>query len=132
MTVALMPVLVIGCTCMGPSDTRCRGNTATITHGPGYLRVVPECLSVNAGETVTLILRPSIEPGKAETRSSGKNDDGSWLDSTNSDPKAIRIVAPENRVGMDDEVCNDDYCEYKFDVVIDGVGTLDPRVRVNF
>ncbi len=133
--IALMSTLFAACCTIGQPDTECSGDTATIKYGPGMLLVSPECLEVEAGDAVTLKLEgPPLERGQAQTRRDRNKDSREgWLDEDNTDQRD-RIVINVPPIGGEGGTspCGKDYCDFKYEIVIEGVGVLDPRIRVNY
>jgi hypothetical protein len=124
-----------GCV-ISPPDVSCRGQSAKIHASPGMLRINNECISARAGQTIRLELVGGKAPGTVHTRPDRqKNANAKWLDQSNTDEGEIRFVVPavkpvDTRDGADS--CEENVCTFKYEIVVDGVGMLDPRIRVNF
>jgi hypothetical protein len=103
----------------GDPELACRDRLVTVNHAAGYLAAHPEHLEVCAGRTVVINVVPRVETGRARTAPADELQPG-WLTARNSGGR-IAIVVPEDAA----------YGTYKYNIVIDGVGTLDPRLTVS-
>lgn len=127
--------LAAGCA-VAPRDGACSRQSARIIANPGTLRINHECLQADPGQVIRLELVGGKAPGTARTRPDAKkNPNANWLDRSNTDEREIRIEVPavkpvDPREGA--ESCEENVCTFKYEIVVDGVGTLDPRIRVNF
>lgn len=127
--------LTAGCA-VAPRDDACSRQSAKIIANPGTLRINHECIQANPGQLIRLELVGGKPIGTARTRPDPeKNPNANWLDRSNTDEREIIIEVPsvrpvDPREGADS--CEEEVCTFKYEIVVDGVGTLDPRVRVNF
>jgi hypothetical protein len=127
--------LAAGCA-VAPLDGACSSQPARIVANPGRLQINHECVQADPGQTIRLELVGGKPPGTAHTRPDPeKNPNANWLDRSNTDEREIRIEVPavkpvDPREGADS--CDENVCTFKYEIVVDGVGMLDPRIRVNF
>lgn len=111
--------LLAGCAQM--AERPC-SDTVTVDYREAFLHARPPLAQVCRGGTLTVIFRPIGKDGgkPAHTAPGPQNGKAAWL--RGSSPKGDRIV-----LDIDESV---PLGEYKYDVTVDGIGTLDPRVRV--
>lgn len=97
----------------------------TVVNTPGDIQVSHDCVKVRVGQSFTLQLQPPREPRKARTRPAPDENAGEdWLMEENyPDGERIVITAPMTLPACEAEGC-------KYEIEIDDVGVLDPRVRV--
>jgi hypothetical protein len=126
-TIAL---LMSGCAMNGHTngdvdpELTCGDRTVTVNHARGFLAAHPEYIVVCQGQRILINLVPPVERGSARTTPAEEHAIGSpWLSGENrEDRRKIVIQIPAGTVEPG---------EYKYNITIDGVGTLDPRVRVS-
>jgi hypothetical protein len=100
----------------------CRDRQVTVRQAPAFLDVFPEYIEVCRTQTVTISIRPPVDPRSARTEpASGNADKADWLRSESQDGETIVIKIPESAARD---------TTYKYSITIDGVGTLDPRFRI--
>lgn len=99
-------------------ELSCRDRLVTVNHAAGYLAAHPEHLEVCAGQTIVIDIRPPVDAGSARTTPAGEREP-EWLRARNGE-RGIEMRVPEDA----------DYRTYKYNITIEGVGTLDPRVTV--
>ena len=119
-----------GCSPLNQYSDPCRGNSATVSVGPGQLHMRPECLEIEAGGSIELRLRLADGVGDVMTRPAPANENAKWLSSSELRDGTIVLTAPSEKSGNDP--CQEDVCEYKFEIIADKVGELDPRVRIRY
>lgn len=115
----------VGCATNGKHvdpELICRDRRVTVNHAAGFLVAHPEYIEMCSGQSFTIHVVPPVDEGKARTTpGKGTPDDANWLNSNNEKERnKIVIDIPKGTP----------YDEYKYSITIDGVGTLDPRVRV--
>lgn len=104
-------------------------DTVKVTSKRGELTARPECITVERGSSFTLQLRDRPAAGRARTRpDTDKNPGAGWLQRANDEGRDIVISVPPGEPAA--ELCDDTGCYYKYEIEVDDVGTLDPRVRV--
>lgn len=103
----------------GEPEPLCADRLVTVTHAPGYLAAYPEHVDVCAGRTVVIELEPAVEPGAARTTPAPGLPE--WLGARNARGDRIEIRVPEDAA----------YATYKYEIVVEGVGRLDPRLTVS-
>lgn len=129
LVVSLVPAIIAGCCTLNrPGD--CRGDRATIMAAPAQLHMRPACLSVDGGESVTLRLKVADGVRSVQTQPAPENSFASWLNGSAERGGAIVLTAPTSKDKADS--CRENYCEYKFEILVDGVGMLDPRVQIRY
>lgn len=117
---------LVGCVTNGKDvdpELKCRDRLVTVNHAAGFLTAHPEYIEMCAGQRLTINVAPPVDKGAARTAPAKSNPDATWLDSrkgAEEDEDKIVIDIPEGTK----------YDEYKYSITIDGVGTLDPRVRI--
>lgn len=127
--VAVAPLLAVGCCTLNEPGDPCARGEATIFAAPAELRVKPECVEVEEGQTVTLrLVRPDGFRSDVETRAAPENKEATWLNAV-SEGDTIRLRAPARGLAEGGR-CTPEYCIYKYEIAVEGVGVLDPRVRV--
>jgi hypothetical protein len=124
----MVAILVSGCAANGTvksnddPELTCQDRRVTVNHAPAFLVAYPEYLVACAGQKIVVNVIPSVRPGSATTapadRSPGPSD---WLRSENLKGGQTVIQIPEGTAAG----------EYKYSITIEGVGTLDPRVRIS-
>lgn len=120
-------LLLTGCADMGMTNHHCRDKTVnaifTDSEAETSLRIVPGRVRICEGKDILVKLPQSMGSGKiAETRENTGPKSAPWLNKTISSGDTIKIEVPEGAASPDD---------YKYDLIIGGVGSIDPRVRVN-
>jgi hypothetical protein len=118
---AALAALLAACTTRPPGGPEpvCADRVVTVTYAPGYLAAHPEHLEVCGGNSVVFKFAPRIEPGTARTQPARGQPD--WLRSREQKRGEIMIVVPENTP----------YDTFKYEIVVDGIGKLDPRLTVS-
>jgi hypothetical protein len=103
-------------------ELTCRDRMVTVNHARGFLTAHPEYILVCKGQRILIDLTPPVERGSARTTPANDEAGSRWLASENrEDHGRIVIQVPSDDVEPG---------EFKYNITIDGVGTLDPRVRV--
>jgi hypothetical protein len=103
-------------------ELTCRDRVVTVNHARGFLAAHPEYIVVCPGQSILINLVPPVERGSARTTPAEEHvDSAPWLNSENGEDRRNVVV----QIPTDVEPG-----EYKYNITIDGVGTLDPRVRV--
>ena len=109
-----------GCGITKESDgvtVRCSNRHANVNHASSHLDQRPDTIKLCTGFMLTLELHPPLPDNTAHTRQPGTGND--WLDQDNVGA-FIYLTPPEGTsVG-----------EIKYDLIVDGVGMLDPRIVV--
>lgn len=123
------PWLIAACAA-GTGIPECpAGDTVRVTSKRGELAARPECITVARGSSFTLQLRDRPAAGMARTRPDSETNPGAgWLQRANEEGRDIVISVPAGAPAAD--LCDDTGCYYKYEIEVDGVGVLDPRVRV--
>ncbi len=104
--------------------TRPRKNVSvTVNHKASILKVTPELRNVRFGGTVTIKTVPAKGKDKAHTKQAPGTP--RWLTGHCNRKGEIVLPVPENALGPRQKEKT-----YKYSVTVDGVGTIDPRVRV--
>ncbi len=111
--------LLAGCAQMAGRDCN---DTVTVNYRAASLRASPELAEVCPGGTLTVRLRPPAAAGAARTAPGSANPNANWLSGRAAKGDRIELVPDENEVEVGET--------YKYNITIDGIGTLDPRVRV--
>lgn len=111
--------LLAGCAQMAARDCN---DTVTVNYRAANLRASPELAEVCPGGTLTVRLRPPAAAGRAHTAPGPENPGANWLAGRTSKGDRIDLVLDENEVEVGET--------YKYSITIEGIGTLDPRVRV--
>lgn len=112
--------LLAGCAQM--AETPCK-NEVTVDYREAFLHARPPVVDVCRGGTLTVILNPvgSERDKPAHTAPGPQNGTANWLSGRSLKGEDIVLDIDEKaQVGQ----------EYKYSVTVDGIGTLDPRVRV--
>lgn len=118
-TAAAMATLLAGCAAVEESEDpgiKCRDRLVTVNHASGYLSVYPENVEVCRDFNVIIKIVPSrtarTEPGDAQQVD--------WLrEESRSGRIKIHVRADAA------------YDEYKYNLFVEGVGSLDPRITVS-
>lgn len=98
---------------------RCGAPPITVVHARGYLALNPETVDPCRGDRLTINLAPPVAPGSARTAPAEGGPQ--WLRRENKTRGTIYIDVPKDtKPGV-----------YKYSITIDGVGMLDPRVRIS-
>jgi hypothetical protein len=110
----------------GDSDPeiKCQDRNVTVLHARGFLTAHPEYIVVCPGQRILIKVVPPVDPGQARTMAGGENQEARWLNSTNKQDRHRTIIQIPDAKDVEEG-------EYKYSITIDGVGTLDPRVRVS-
>ena len=97
--------------------------SVTVNHKASVLKVTPELRNVRLGGTVTIKTVPAKGKNKAHT----KQEPGTprWLTGYCNRKGEIVLPVPENALGPRQKEKT-----YKYSVMVDGVGMIDPRVKV--
>jgi hypothetical protein len=99
----------------------CGARTVTVFHGPAFLAAYPETIDVCRGQEITVTVTPKVPAGAARTSPGERyRESGAWLGGEASSGGNIVIEIP-NTVELG---------TYKYNITVDGVGTLDPTARV--
>jgi len=104
----------------GDPELVCRDRIVTVNHAAGYLAAHPEHVDVCAGRDVFIELMPPVAETAARTEPADERQPD-WLRGRHRERGRIAISVPADAA----------YGTYKYNVVIDGVGTLDPRLTVS-
>jgi hypothetical protein len=122
-------LLLAGCVSLPKSASSPPGCTATNTimvdQAPGRLVATPECLDIPENTLVTVVFSsPAPARGDARIKSRGNG----WLNKKNdgADPARIELRPPPGSGGGGGE----NRQPYKYEIEIENVGTLDPRIVV--
>jgi hypothetical protein len=117
-----LPLLLAGCgtTPRFTDLAACEpADALTLRYGEGELAVDKGCIEANRGYTLTFTLMPTGAPRRVKTKYRGLAN--GWLDRKNdSGVGQIELVIPED----------ENRGPYKYDVIVRGVGKLDPRIVV--
>jgi len=99
----------------------CGPRTVTVFHGYAFLAAYPPTIDVCRGQQITVKMIPNVRAGTART-SPGERDKerGAWLGREASSRGKIVIAVPTSV----------ELRTYKYNITVDGVGTLDPSARV--
>lgn len=99
--------------------------TITVKYGPGLLGTDKECAKVKPGDSVKFVFSPMPSArGTAHTKFPGLGH--GWLDHSDDDsPGTIMMTAPKDAGGDHGEAKS-----YKYEIRVDKVGRLDPRIVV--
>ena len=117
----LIPLMLAACVSNQSVDEElaCRNRIATLRHGDGFMEAYPPHLDMCIGYTLRINLRPRVPVGDA--RSVAATGGPEWLNRSNMSTDQILITIPDSvTVGE----------TYKFGLAIEGVGTLDPYIRI--
>lgn len=116
----------VGCastprTPMEDPEFTCGPRTVTVFHGYAFLAVYPPTIDVCREQQITVKMIPKVRAGAART-SPGERDKerASWLGREASSRGKIVIEVPTSA----------ELRTYKYNITVDGVGTLDPSARV--
>lgn len=130
---AVVPSLLIGgCCTLSEYDDDCessRGNRVVLTAGAAQLQAKPECIVVEPGDSITFERRAAEGVGTIRTVGKVGPQNADWLNSTG-DRDEEPPTAPEFEPNL--AGCDENVCEYGYEVIVEGVGRLDPRVRVRY
>ena len=130
---AVLPLLLVGACCtLSEYDDGCesnRDNTVVLIAGAAQLQAKPECIVVNRGERIRFERRAAKGVGTIETAGKIGPLSADWLDSTGGKDERVP-TAPESE--RDLSSCDNNVCEYGYEVIVEDVGRLDPRVRVRY
>jgi hypothetical protein len=118
-------VVVAGCGTVefyNGERVRCGDRTVTVNHASAYLRASPPEVPICRGYAVLVESRPEVGTAQMRTREDrGQNPEpATWLNGQSDANGNIRLEVPANAASG----------VYKYDIEVDGVGTLDPRARV--
>ena len=111
--------LLAGCAQMAGKSCN---DEVTVNYRAANLRASPELAEVCPGGTLTVKLVPPIGRGSAATAPGPQNPKATWLSGSVSQGAEIKLHADKDEVVVDET--------YKYSITIEGIGTLDPRVRV--
>lgn len=120
-------LLLGGCAYIQGGQGCSRNDTVTVNHASAYLKAKPACVQVPAGSTLTVRLVPAKAAGSARTRA--KSGNPAWLDKENEKEDTILIEVPQG-AQSGGASCDETSCTYEYEIYVDDVGMLDPRVRV--
>jgi hypothetical protein len=105
-------------------QVRCRNRTINVVQAPGELRVSQELVDMCRGYSLTLRTVPPVDVNRARTRQpSGSSRRASWLDSDANENGEMVITVPDEGIPVGSD-------PFKYDLAVDNIGRLDPRVRV--
>lgn len=118
--------ILLGCaTTMETEDfdpaLTCKDRVVTINHARGYLAMPQEYVEICRDKTLRINIVPPVESNGARASASRKNPDARWLNEGSGNGRFIEIRIPSDAAVGE---------TYKFDLTIDEIGMLDPRVRV--
>lgn len=115
---------LVGCTtreALIDFDVACRPRTVVVNHAADRIQVDDGYIDVCSGYRVTILVVPPVPAGAARSRSSSGNPPGSeWLTRESTTGGRIEIDVPNGTALR----------TYKYALIIDGVGSLDPYIRV--
>lgn len=101
-------------------ELECTDRSVTVFQSPGFLAVYPEYIHVCAGLTFTVKAVPRASGTIRTSPGRGNPAADSWLSGAADRGGDVVIIVPEaTPEGV-----------YKYNVTVEGVGTLDPRVSV--
>ena len=104
--------------------TRPRSNVSvTVNYQAANLKATPELRNVRLGGTLTIKTVPPTKANKAHTKQAPGTP--RWLTGHCNRKGEIVLPVPQNALGPRQKEKT-----YKYSVTVDGVGTIDPRVRV--
>jgi hypothetical protein len=120
-----LPLLLAGCgnavtISEVPNDCPTVSTQVTLEYGRSRLSVDPECIQVEPGATVTLTVGPvdNAPPRPVKTKYTGF---GNWfLDEENESGAGVIMLQVPDEPGK----------QYKYDIIVRGLGRLDPRIVV--
>jgi hypothetical protein len=112
--------LLAGCAQMAGSECN---DTVTVDYKEAFLHARPPVASVCRGGTLTVVFHPiGNEKDKAVHTAPGpQNGNASWLSGRST--KGDQIVLHIDEKAQVGQI-------YKYSITVDGIGMLDPRVRV--
>lgn len=99
----------------------CIDRNITINHARGYLSLSQEYVEMCRGQSLKINIAPRVPNNAARATASKKNAEARWLNGSSGNGRFIEIRVPSDAIVGE---------TYKFDLTIDEIGTLDPRVRV--
>lgn len=99
----------------------CSDRVITINHAKGYLSLSQEYVEICRDRTLKINVVPRVPNNGARASASKKNPDARWLNGSSGNGRFIEIHVPSDATVGE---------TYKFDLTIDEIGILDPRVRV--
>ena len=112
---------------MVDSDAACHDRIVTLNYiANATINVYPPHIDVCAGRTITIHIVPRADPATNPVRSSSVEGNPSpvgWLNKTSVDGASIDLVVP----GPEDVTIPS---TYKYSLSIQGVGTIDPTIRI--
>lgn len=101
-------------------ELACADRAVTVFQSPGFLAVYPEYIHVCAGRSFAVKAVPRAAGAIRTSPERGNPAADGWLSGTAESGGEVVITIPESTPeGV-----------YKYNVTVDGVGTLDPRVSV--
>ncbi|HSG65947.1 MAG TPA: hypothetical protein VLD39_13145 [Gammaproteobacteria bacterium] len=102
-------------------EVMCRDRIVNVNHARGFLLIRPNFVEVCRNRVIRLRIDPPIDVGMGRTIP----DDSAqaWLQRSNASPNEILIEVPGNAPLNE---------TFEYTLQIDGVGTLDPYVRIIF
>jgi hypothetical protein len=126
---ALPAIVLTGC--VAPEsidfDLACRARTVTLNHvRHASISVTNPVIDVCRGETIGIRVVPPVDPNRARSSPGPENPSATWLDRESMDGRRIDILVPPPDAEDAPEVGE----ELKYTLTIDGVGTLDPTIRI--
>lgn len=108
-------------------DVACRDRQITLNYAADRVVISHPTIDVCSGYTVTINIVPKAERGSARTKDHPSNAPrASWLNGSNDpDDDKIVIAVPKGALpkGQSEQL-------YKYDIEVDGAGSLDPYFRV--
>ncbi len=99
----------------------CKDRVITIHHARGYLSLSQEYIEMCRNQSLKINVVPRVPNDAARATASKKNPDARWLNGSSGNGRFIEVRVPSDATVGE---------TYKFDLTIDDIGMLDPRVRV--
>lgn len=123
---AAVPVFIVGCAQMAPghekdTDIQCVDRTVTVNHAAAFLAAHPELVKICSGYHLTVQVVPAGRAGLARTEPGAQNAQAQWLRGRSDRRGRIVLQIPEGEGPG---------TTWKYEITVEGVGTLDPRVRI--
>jgi hypothetical protein len=125
-TLALSTIGVAGCASINESPATCRDKTVVLNYARGSIGINPNdyIIEVCRGNSLKVkLVGPGIHPGGARTKAKEEKNPrpAPWLNRTNLEGDFILVQVPES-VELGEA--------YHYDIYVDGVGMLDPVIRI--
>jgi hypothetical protein len=123
---ALM-ALMAGCASLDRSPTACKDRTVVLNYARGSIGINPNdyVIDMCPGYSVRVkLVGPGVKTGGARTKEKLENNPhpARWLNRTNVDGDFILIEVPEAGVQPNEA--------YSYNIYVDGIGMLDPVIRI--